>query len=73
METQPERQVEGFEMLGERNLTFCTKPQGKFNQDEKKKEREKVKIVMGSTENWDCAVKNPESPHSAMVEKKERR
>lgn len=31
METQPERQVEGFEMLGERNLTFCTKPQGKFN------------------------------------------
>lgn len=38
----------------------------------KKKEREKVKIDMGSTENWDCAVKTLESPHSAMVEKKER-
>lgn len=43
METQPERQVEGFEMLGERNLMFCTKPHGKFNQDEKKKKEKRLK------------------------------
>lgn len=36
METQPERQVEGSEMLREGHLMFCTKPQGKFNWDEKK-------------------------------------
>lgn len=56
---------------GRETLRFVQNHRGSLTRM-KKKEREKVKIVMGSTENWDCAVKTLESPHSAMVEKKER-